>query len=399
MQFVLWGFAAIVAVLAVRLRLPAEANPRDALHGDADSASAALDTKLAGMPNGFRYSYLLKAADDESPGLRYSAVDALGDYPSPQTAVVLERAYRDSASIVRERALERLPEIDRERGLRLLLAALRDEDSWVRDAAISQFASNTKRLPSRGVASLRPRISPGHQIPVTAPPAAPKPPRPPLAGRRIVPMLMRVLDDTDAYVPLRAVFLLHDITGQGEMYKTLEGPERKHQVIASWKSWWAKEQAKWPVQPDLADVPPLRPTRADAAPEMQVRDVTGQRLHLSRQRGRVTLLNFWGTWCPPCRQETPDLERLHQDYHGRGLDVVGVAVGEQGEESLRKWCAQHNLTYRQALATSQAQSDFGDIEEVPVSLLIDKRGFIRYRWDGERDYNTFQAAVERLINE
>jgi len=97
--------------------------------------------------------------------------------------------------------------------------------------------------------------------------------------------------------------------------------------------------------------------------------------------------------------EIPDLAALDQTYRSRGLDIVGVALSEDSAEGLQQWCRAHNVFYRQALSTDAIQKSFGDIHEVPVSVLIDKQGQIRYRWEGERDLATFRAAVERLLQE
>ena len=140
--------------------------------------------------------------------------------------------------------------------------------------------------------------------------------------------------------------------------------------------------------------------RRSPAPDFNLPDITGQNLRLSARRGRVTLLSFWGTWSRSCRLEIPGLERLHLNYGQRGLDVVGIAVSEpDGATGLTSWCSAHHVTYRQMLSTPELQEVYGDVLELPVTVLIDKKSRIRYRWNGERDYATFQAAVERLVAE
>jgi hypothetical protein len=92
------------------------------------------------------------------------------------------------------------------------------------------------------------------------------------------------------------------------------------------------------------------------------------------------------------------LVRVDRDFRSRGVDVIGIALSERdGANGLRKWCKAHGVAYRQALATEPVLQAFGDIHEVPISILIDQAGEIRNRWDGERDYATFRAAIERLL--
>jgi peroxiredoxin len=339
------------------------------LHGDSDEATGALAEVLLHTPDSQRSALLLKSVTDPSPSLRYAAVDALGNEQSPAAVEAVERAFQDSSSMVRQRAMEVLPNLDRERGLRIQLAGLRDEDSWVREAAVRQMATNYGKSLSQ-------------------------------AEKRAVPMLIKTLEDPDPDIVFMTVGVLYKLTGKPWHYKKHAPAAEKQAVFAQWRRWWAQAQATWPVSADYRDVPPRHPMRTDPAPDFSLRDLDKQTLSLSGQEGRITLLNFWGTWCPPCQFEVPDLVQVHEGYHGRGVDIVGIALGEKkGAEGVRAWCHDHGVPYRQALATDEVCEVFGDIHDLPVSILIDRQGRIRYRWEGERDFATFKAAVERLLAE
>src|SRR5262249_50339730 len=157
-----------------------------------------------------------------------------------------------------------------------------------------------------------------------------------------------------------------------------------------WKDWWKREQGNYRIAPEFAAIAPIRPARADPAPDFELQDIDGRPISLQAQRSKVTLLNFWGTWCPPCQVEIPDLVKLDKGYRAHGLDILGIALSEDSVEALRRWCTAHGVAYRQALSTAAIQDAYGHIEEVPVSVLIDRRGQIRYRWEGERDFATFR---------
>lgn len=420
----------VITLIGSRLAQRATAS-NDSLHGDSEEAPGALETALAAMPTNAREQYLLRSITDPSPGLRYAAVDALSSYKSAESVAAIEGAFRDSSSTVRQRALETLHVVDHERGLLLLLAGLRDEDTWIRQAAITQLATPeptavTPVAAYAGTSGAPTLAASADRTPATASaeraaratsavPAAMAASAGPLkrkggstaphgrtliADRRAVPMLIRALDDSDAVVDRYAVGLLAKLTGRGMTYRTSEGPAGKRRAIEDWKRWWAANAARYPAPPAFADVPPIRPTRSDPAPAFELHDTLDRTVRLSDQRGRVTLINFWGTWCPPCKVELPGLERLHERYGTRGLTVIGAAVGESnGSAGLRSWCAEHGLKYTQCLSTPELQEAYGKIEEVPVSVLIDKRGQVRYRWEGERDFSTFEAAVTRLLAE
>jgi peroxiredoxin len=338
------------------------------LQGDSDMALSGVADVLSKTPAEQRVPLLRTYAQDANPGLRYAAVDALAATHQPEVAEDIERAFMDSASIVRQRALETLPQADPKRGLRLLLAGLRDEDTWIREAAATQLLQFVL-------------ISPAE-------------------GKRAIPTLIRSLDDPGVVVPTTGMNILRKLTGQPWRVRNGTPPQERQAAIRNWKEWWDREHGHYAIPAAYADIAPMRPTRSDPAPDFRLTDIDGREISLTGQRGKVTLLNFWGTWCPPCQGEVPDLVRVDSACRSRGLDIIGVAVGEpKGAEGVRQWCKTHGVGYRQALSTETIQAAYGHIEEVPVSVLIDRQGRIRYRWEGDRDYTTFRAAVERLLNE
>jgi peroxiredoxin len=97
--------------------------------------------------------------------------------------------------------------------------------------------------------------------------------------------------------------------------------------------------------------------------------------------------------------------QLDKEFQGRNVDIIGIALSEhvvmaeKDKTKLRQWCQEHGVSYPQAASTARILEDYGDIHEVPVTVLMDAQGHIRYRWDGERDYATFRPAIERLLNE
>jgi peroxiredoxin len=371
MTWLLAGLLLVAVALAIRLhwtRHPkAPESQTEKLHGDFDDSTGAMSDLLSKTPESQRLPLLLKDVQDVSPGLRYAAVDALGEIQTPAAVDAIERSFTDSSSVVRQRAMEVLQKVDRERGLRLLLVGLSDEDEWVREAAITQlvvfFQQDHKNY------------------------------------QHAVPSLIKALDDPDPVLPLTSMNLLHKLTGQPWHIRHDTSAVDKQKAIQHWKGWWAETRPHWEIPAGYDDIAAICPQRTDPAPAFDVQDLDGNPINLTTQRGKVTLLNFWGTWCPPCQVETPDLVQLDSAYRSRGLDIVGIALGEDGASQLRSWCQAHHVAYRQVLSTDEIQAAYGHIEEVPVSVLLDKQGRIRYRWDGERDFATFSAAVGRLVQE
>ncbi len=359
------GMAGVIRMSHDRRVAESEAPP---LQGDTDEAPAALNALLDKTEVSGRLPLLLKLVRDPSPSLRYAAVDTLGSYRSPAVADALERAFQDSSSVVRQRAMEVLPNVDQDRGLRTLLAGLKDDDYWIRDAASAQLFTLVKAHHS-------------------------------IVDRRTIPALVAATDDPDRAVRITVMATLRRLTGKPWQPKALSSASAQEKAARQWHTWWTAQQAHERIPPQYVNVPPVEPTRADPAPDFTLPDVDGRTASLASQRGRVTLLNFWGTWCPPCKQEVPDLVRLYNADHDRGFDILGIALSEDSADSLRNWCAKHGVPYRQAMAQEPVQAAYGNIHEVPVSVLIDRQGRVRYRWEGERDFATFRSAVERLLAE
>lgn len=117
--------------------------------------------------------------------------------------------------------------------------------------------------------------------------------------------------------------------------------------------------------------------RGVAAPDFKAMTVTGEQMRLRSLRGRVVLLDFWATWCPPCRQEAPQLEKLWRKYRARGLVVVGVALQSGGAQAVREFAAQNKLTYRLVSDDRDEIARKYRIGPIPTTYIIDPQGVIR----------------------
>jgi peroxiredoxin len=367
--FTILGVSTVWLVAASAIRSSHHHYGEDALHGDSDEAMGALTVQLEHMPPSQHKAALLQYVASDEPGLRYAATDGLGQQHGADVVAALENSFRDSSYMVRSRAMEVLPDVDRDQGLLMELAALRDDDTWIREAAIQHMSASAGRDGS-------------------------------FVDRRAVPGLIRALDDGDPIVEITATSVLHRVTGEPWRVRTTAPKDERRRLMAAWKSWWAKTAPTWNLPPEFVNVQAVTPTRTDPAPDFSLTDIDGQHIDLKSQAGKITLLNFFGTWCAPCRVELPDLLSIDKSFKSRGLDIIGVAVSEHdGDAGLKKWRQDHNVTYRLAQANTDIQESYGHVHEVPVSVLIDAQGRIRYRWDGERDAATFSAAIQRLMRE
>jgi cytochrome c biogenesis protein CcmG/thiol:disulfide interchange protein DsbE len=143
---------------------------------------------------------------------------------------------------------------------------------------------------------------------------------------------------------------------------------------------------------------PVEPANRASMPDFQLPGLDGKIWKLSDHRGRVVLVNFWATWCPPCRMETPGLVDLANRYRGKGLEVVGISLDENGAEAVRPFVARYHVPYP-VLLPDLNSSLASAIESLPTTLLVDRTGRVSKRYDGAVPEEVFRRDVERLLAE
>lgn len=137
----------------------------------------------------------------------------------------------------------------------------------------------------------------------------------------------------------------------------------------------------------------------DRAPSFAVRTLDGTVLSSDELRGRVVLVNFWATWCPPCRWEMPAFERVYRDKREHGFVLLGLSRDRGGEAEVREFLAERGITYPVAFAPDDLVRAFGGVQALPTSILIDREGRIRQRVSGVFAEPTLRMAVDRLLDE
>jgi len=108
-----------------------------------------------------------------------------------------------------------------------------------------------------------------------------------------------------------------------------------------------------------------------AAPAFVARDLAGREVSLAAMRGKVVLVNFWATWCPPCRAEIPDLIALQEKYRDQ-LQVIGVSQDEAPPETVKRFATQHNMNYPVVMSSPEIEKMFPGIGALPTSFIVDR---------------------------
>jgi peroxiredoxin len=140
----------------------------------------------------------------------------------------------------------------------------------------------------------------------------------------------------------------------------------------------------------------VAPEIAAIAPDFQLTDSQGNRFTLWDQRGRVVLVNFWATWCEPCRIEMPELNRLFTTYAGRALDVIAVNLGES-LAAIQEWRSAYALEFPLLLDTQMQVAVLYQIRGQPSTYIIAPDGRITAIFYGPATYDSLQQAIAPLL--
>ena len=132
------------------------------------------------------------------------------------------------------------------------------------------------------------------------------------------------------------------------------------------------------------------------APDFTLQDLDGNTVRLSDFRGKVVFLNFWATWCPPCRMEMPDIEALHRKYRDRDVVVLGVDIQENAN-TVRAFIGEGGYTWTFALDTSGEVATIYQVRGIPASYFIDKKGIIRALSIGAMTGQTMEMKLAQAM--
>lgn len=113
-----------------------------------------------------------------------------------------------------------------------------------------------------------------------------------------------------------------------------------------------------------------------SAPDFTLKTLDGKDLKLSDLRGKAVVLNFWATWCPPCKVELPWFVDLQKQYGSQGLQIVGISEDEGGKEKVEQFVKEMGVNYTVAVDDSNVSEKYGDVEDLPTTFYIDRSGKI-----------------------
>jgi cytochrome c biogenesis protein CcmG/thiol:disulfide interchange protein DsbE len=119
-----------------------------------------------------------------------------------------------------------------------------------------------------------------------------------------------------------------------------------------------------------------QPEKRQKAPNFSLQTQNGKVIELSKLKGKVVLVNFWATWCPPCRAEIPDFIEVYNTYKSKGFEIVGIALDEDGWSKVAPYIEKIKMNYPVVLGSAKVVQQYGGIEAIPTTFIVDKNGYI-----------------------
>jgi len=134
------------------------------------------------------------------------------------------------------------------------------------------------------------------------------------------------------------------------------------------------------------------------APDFTLPQLDGQSLRLSDFRGKVVLIDFWASWCVPCREETPYFVQLQHKYGSRGLQIIGISMDDDADPA-RKFSEEFHMNYPIVMGNAKIGETYGGVLGVPIAFLIDRRGRIAAKHTGATGAVVFDREARLLLRE
>jgi peroxiredoxin len=150
---------------------------------------------------------------------------------------------------------------------------------------------------------------------------------------------------------------------------------------------------------EAPSVSSLKPDGArKAAPDFALKDADGKPVRLSDYKGKVVLLDFWATWCGPCRIEIPWFSEMERQKKDKGFAVLGVSMDDDGWKAIKPFAADMKINYRILLGDDEVAKNYGGLDALPTTFLIDRNGKIADVHVGLTSRKDFETAVDELLS-
>ncbi|MCJ7508409.1 MAG: TlpA family protein disulfide reductase [candidate division Zixibacteria bacterium] len=131
--------------------------------------------------------------------------------------------------------------------------------------------------------------------------------------------------------------------------------------------------------------------------DVQVKGLDDKDYNLTGTKGDLILVNFWATWCPPCKQEIPELIKLQEEYKDKGLGVVGISMDSDGTKKVKQFVEDYKINYTVFIGSQEVVQRYGGFYGIPVSFLVTKEGIIQKAYIGSLNKETVEKDLKTLL--
>lgn len=136
---------------------------------------------------------------------------------------------------------------------------------------------------------------------------------------------------------------------------------------------------------------------AQQAPNFKLKAQDGKVIELAKLKGKVVVVNFWATWCGPCRREIPGFMEVYTQYKSKGLEIVGVSLDQEGWEVVKPYLQRTPITYPIVIGDGALAEAYGGIDAIPSTFIIDKNGNIARKHVGYMSKTDFERIIKALL--
>jgi cytochrome c biogenesis protein CcmG/thiol:disulfide interchange protein DsbE len=147
----------------------------------------------------------------------------------------------------------------------------------------------------------------------------------------------------------------------------------------------------------LLAVPTCSEGRQDKAPNFILKTRDGKSIDLSKLKGKVVILNFWATWCGPCRQEIPGFIETYKSLHGKGVEIIGISLDEGGWDVVQPYVTKSNIPYPIVIGDQALTEAYGEINAIPTTFIINKEGKIATKHVGFLSKDQLEQQIKAVL--
>ncbi|GAB1490199.1 hypothetical protein MASR2M8_26580 [Opitutaceae bacterium] len=142
----------------------------------------------------------------------------------------------------------------------------------------------------------------------------------------------------------------------------------------------------------VASLPVIGP-----APAWTMKDITGREVTSEEYKGKIVVVDFWATWCGPCKEEIPGYIELQKKYADKGFVIVGVSLDQQGPPVVKRYAESMKINYPLVMGDDSVVAAFGGIDAIPTTFLIDRDGNIRHKKVGSMETHEYEKIITELL--